>query len=174
MGSLFIGCFIGGRLLRGVCLTYSRQRPERCRMAIAEGRRLGGFLCPYAERTYGALRLPEITLSGFSRSVFRLFAISVSFLPGCTMSSAVFASSPVASDLFGQSVGNDRKALFRSFALCFQDFFGCRKFRFYLIPGPPECPQDEASDGGGQCQPTAGLPSPPAGSGGDDAGRKGG
>ena len=34
---------------------------------------------------------------------------------------------------------------------------------------PPECPQDEASDGGGQCQPTAGLPSPPAGSGGDDA-----
>ena len=50
------------------------------------------------------------------------------------MSSAVFASSPVASDLFGQSVGNDRKALFRSFALCFQDFFGCRKFRFYLIP----------------------------------------
>lgn len=61
-------------------------------MAIAEGRRLGGFLCPYAERTYGALRLPEITLSGFSRSVFRLFT------------------------------------------LCFQDFFGCRKFRFYLIP----------------------------------------
>lgn len=34
---------------------------------------------------------------------------------------------------------------------------------------PPECPQDEASDGGGQCQPTAGLPPPPAGSGGDDA-----
>ena len=71
----FIGCFIGGRLLCGVCLTYSRQRPERSRMAIAEGCRLGGFLCPYAERTYGVLRLPEITLSGFSRSVFRLFSI---------------------------------------------------------------------------------------------------
>ena len=50
------------------------------------------------------------------------------------MSSAVFASSPVAPDLFGQSVGNDRKALFRLFTLCFQDFFGCRKSRFYLIP----------------------------------------
>lgn len=50
------------------------------------------------------------------------------------MSSAVFASSPVAPDLFGKSVGNDRKALFRLFTLCFQDFFGCRKFRFYLIP----------------------------------------
>lgn len=50
------------------------------------------------------------------------------------MSSAVFASSPVAPDLFGQSVGNDRKALSRLFTLCFQDFFGCRKSRFYLIP----------------------------------------
>ena len=50
------------------------------------------------------------------------------------MLSAVFASSPVVPDLFGQSVGNDRKALFRLFTLCFQDFFGCRKFRFYLIP----------------------------------------
>lgn len=50
------------------------------------------------------------------------------------MLSAVFASSPVAPDLFGLSVGNDRLALFRSFALCFQDFFGCRKSRFYLIP----------------------------------------
>ena len=58
----------------------------------------------------------------------------LSVLPGCIMSSAVFASSPVVPDLFGQSVGNDRKALFRSFTLCFQDFFGCRKFRFYLIP----------------------------------------
>ena len=50
------------------------------------------------------------------------------------MLSAVFASSPVAPDLFGLSVGNDRLALFRSFALCFQDFFGCRKSRFYLNP----------------------------------------
>lgn len=58
----------------------------------------------------------------------------MSVLPGCIMSSAVFASSPVAPDLFGQSVGNDRKALSRLFTLCFQDFFGCRKFRFYLIP----------------------------------------
>lgn len=58
----------------------------------------------------------------------------LSVLPGCIMLSAVFASSPVVPDLFGQSVGNDRKALFRSFTLCFQDFFGCRKFRFYLIP----------------------------------------
>ncbi|MFQ7387218.1 MAG: hypothetical protein ACLRM8_06150 [Alistipes sp.] len=78
-------------------------------MAIAEGCRLGGFLCPYAERTYGALRLPEITLSGFSRSVFRLFSIvcfaRLYYVVGC------FASSPVAPDLFGQSVGNDRKAL---------------------------------------------------------------
>lgn len=58
----------------------------------------------------------------------------MSVLPGCIMLSAVFASSPVVPDLFGQSVGNDRKALFRLFTLCFQDFFGCRKFRFYLIP----------------------------------------
>ena len=58
----------------------------------------------------------------------------LSVLPGCIMSSAVFASSPVAPDLFGQSVGNDRKALSRLFTLCFQDFFGCRKSRFYLIP----------------------------------------
>lgn len=58
----------------------------------------------------------------------------MSVLPGCIMLSAVFASSPVAPDLFGQSVGNDRKALSRLFTLCFQDFFGCRKSRFYLIP----------------------------------------
>ena len=49
-----------------------------------------------------------------------------------------------------------------------------RLFRMPQIPvlsdsQPPECPQDEASDGGGQRQPTAGLPSPPAGSGRDDA-----
>lgn len=50
------------------------------------------------------------------------------------MLSAVFASSPVAPDLFGLSVVSDRLALFRLFTLCFQDFFGCRKFRFYLIP----------------------------------------
>lgn len=58
----------------------------------------------------------------------------MSVLPGCIMSSAVFASSPVAPDLFGQSVVSDRLALFRLFTLCFQDFFGCRKSRFYLIP----------------------------------------
>lgn len=58
----------------------------------------------------------------------------MSVLPGCIMSSAVFASSPVAPYLFGLSVGNDRKALSRLFTLCFQDFFGCRKSRFYLIP----------------------------------------
>lgn len=58
----------------------------------------------------------------------------LSVLPGCIMLSAVFASSPVAPDLFGLSVVSDRLALFRSFALCFQDFFGCRKSRFYLIP----------------------------------------
>lgn len=50
------------------------------------------------------------------------------------MLSAVFASSPVAPYLFGLSVVSDRLALFRLFTLCFQDFFGCRKFRFYLIP----------------------------------------
>lgn len=50
------------------------------------------------------------------------------------MLSAVFASSPVAPYLFGLSVVSDRLALFRLFTLCFQDFFGCRKSRFYLIP----------------------------------------
>lgn len=58
----------------------------------------------------------------------------MSVLPGCIMLSAVFASSPVAPYLFGLSVVSDRLALFRLFTLCFQDFFGCRKFRFYLIP----------------------------------------
>lgn len=58
----------------------------------------------------------------------------LSVLPGCIMLSAVFASSPVAPYLFGLSVVSDRLALFRLFTLCFQDFFGCRKFRFYLIP----------------------------------------
>lgn len=136
-------------------------------MAIAEGCRLGGFLCPYAERTYGDLRLPEITLSGFSRSVFRLFSI-VCFarlyyvvgcfrvVSGCTLSFRPFGrfrpigAFPVIHALFS------------------------RLFRMPQIPvlsdsQSPECPQDEASDGGGQRQPTAGLPLPPAGSGGDDA-----
>ena len=58
----------------------------------------------------------------------------MSVLPGCILLSAVFASSPVAPDLFGLSVVSDRLALFRLFTLCFQDFFGCRKSRFYLIP----------------------------------------
>lgn len=58
----------------------------------------------------------------------------MSVLRGCIMLSAVFASSPVAPYLFGLSVVSDRLALFRLFTLCFQDFFGCRKFRFYLIP----------------------------------------
>ena len=58
----------------------------------------------------------------------------LSVLPGCIMLSAVFASSPVAPYLFGLSVVSDRLALFRLFTLCFQDFFGCRKVRFYLIP----------------------------------------
>lgn len=58
----------------------------------------------------------------------------MSVLPGCILLSAVFASSPVAPYLFGLSVVSDRLALFRLFTLCFQDFFGCRKSRFYLIP----------------------------------------
>lgn len=58
----------------------------------------------------------------------------MSVLPGCILLSAVFASSPVAPYLFGLSVVSDRLALSRLFTLCFQDFFGCRKFRFYLIP----------------------------------------
>ena len=163
----FIGCFIGGRLLCGVCLTYSRQRPERSRMAIAEGCRLGGFLCPYAERTYGALRLPEITLSGFSRSVFRLFSIvcfaRLYYVVGCFCVVSGCARS-------FRPIGRKRpKGAFPGINALFS-----RLFRMPQIPGlsdpqPPERPQDEASDGGGQRQPTAGLSSPPAGSGGDDA-----
>ena len=111
--------------------------------------------------------MPEITLSGFSRSVFRLFSI-VCFarlyyvvgcfrvVSGCTLSFRPFGrfrpigAFPVIHALFS------------------------RLFRMPQIPvlsdsQSPECPQDEASDGGGQRQPTAGLPLPPAGSGGDDA-----
>lgn len=136
-------------------------------MAIAEGRRLGGFLCPYAERTYGALRLPEITLSGFSRSVFRLFSIvcfaRLYFVVGCFRVVSGCARS-------FRSFGRFRPI--GAFPVIHALF--SRLFRMPQIPvlsdsQPPECPQDEASDGGGQRQPTAGLPSPPAGSGRDDA-----
>ena len=163
----FIGCFIGGRLLCGVCLTYSRQRPERSRMAIAEGRRLGGFLCPYAERTYGALRLPEITLSGFSRSVFRLFSIvcfaRLYFVVGCF---CVVSGCALSFRPFGRfrPIG-----AFPVIHALFSRLFRMPQIPVLSDPQPPERPQDEASDGGGQRQPTAGLSSPPAGSGGDDA-----
>ena len=163
----FIGCFIGGRLLCGICLTYSRQRPERSRMAIAEGCRLGGFLCPHAERTYGALRLPEITLSGFSRSVFRLFSIvcfaRLYYVVGCfcVLSGCVRSFRPI---------GRKRpKGAFPVIHALFSRLFRMPQIPVLSDSQPPECPQNEASDGGGQCQPTAGLPSPPAGSGGDDA-----
>lgn len=163
----FIGCFIGGRLLCGVCLTYSRQRPERSRMAIAEGCRLGGFLCPYAERTYGALRLPEITLSGFSRSVFRLFSIvcfaRLYYVVGCFCVVSGCARS-------FRPIGRKRpKGAFPVIHALFSRLFRVPQIPVLSDSQPPECPQDEASDGGGQCQPTAGLPSPLAGSGGDDA-----
>ena len=163
----FIGCFIGGRLLCGVCLTYSRQRPERSRMAIAEGCRLGGFLCPYAERTYGALRLPEITLSGFSRSVFRLFSIvcfaRLYYVVGCFCVVSGCARS-------FRPIGRKRpKGAFPVIHALFSRLFRMPQIPVLSDPQPPERPQDEASDGGGQRQPTAGLSSPPAGSGGDDA-----
>ena len=163
----FYRVFHGGRLLRGVCLTYSRQRSERCRMAIAEGCRLGGFLCPYAERTYGALRLPEITLSGFSRSVFRLFSIvcfaRLYYVVGCfcVLSGCARSFRPI---------GRKRpKGAFPVIHALFSRLFRMPQIPVLSDSQPPECPQDEASDGGGQCQPTAGLPPPPAGSGGDDA-----
>ena len=163
----FIGCFIGGRLLCGICLTYSRQRPERSRMAIAEGCRLGGFLCPHAERTYGALRLPEITLSGFSRSVFRLFSIvcfaRLYYVVGCFCLVSGCARS-------FRPIGRKRpKGAFPVIHALFSRLFRVPQIPVLSDSQPPECPQDEASDGGGQCQPTAGLPSPLAGSGGDDA-----
>ena len=163
----FIGCFIGGRLLCGVCLTYSRQRPERSRMAIAEGCRLGGFLCPYAERTYGVLRLPEITLSGFSRSVFRLFSIvcfaRLYYVVGCFRVVSGCARS-------FRPIGRKRpKGAFPVIHALFSRLFRMPQIPVLSDPQPPERPQDEASDGGGQRQPTAGLSSPPAGSGGDDA-----
>lgn len=136
-------------------------------MAIAEGRRLGGFLCPHAERTYGALRLPEITLSGFSRSVFRLFSIvcfaRLYYVVGCFRVVSGCARS-------FRSFGRFRPiGAFPVIRALFSRLFRMPQIPVLSDSQPPECPQDEASDGGGQRQPTAGLPPPPAGSGGDDA-----
>ena len=137
----FIGCFIGGRLLCGICLTYSRQRPERSRMAIAEGCRLGGFLCPHAERTYGALRLPEITLSGFSRSVFRLFSIvcfaRLYYVVGCfcVLSGCVRSFRPI---------GRKRpKGAFPVIHALFSRLFRMPQIPVLSDSQPPECPQKD-------------------------------
>ena len=120
------------------------------------------FLC----RTYGALRLQEITRPGFSRSVFRLFSAlcfaRLYFVVGCFR------------------VGSGCVRSFRSFG-CFR-LIGAfpviralfsNLFRMLKIPvlsdsQPPEYPQDEASDAGGQRQPAAGLSPPAAGRGEDD------
>lgn len=135
-------------------------------MAIAEGRRLGGFLCPYAERTYGALRLPEITLSGFSRSVFRLFSIvcfaRLYYVVGCFRVVSGCARS-------FRPIGRKRpKGAFPVIHALFSRLFRVPQIPVLSDSQPPECPQNEASDGGGQCQPTAGLPPPAAGRGEDD------
>lgn len=127
-------------------------------MAIAEGCRLGGFLCPYAERTYGALRLPEITLSGFSRSVFWLFSIvcfaRLYYVVGCFCLVSGCARS-------FRPIGRKRpKGAFPVIHALFSRLFRVPQIPVLSDSQPPECPQDEASDGGGQCQPTAGLPPP--------------
>lgn len=116
-------------------------------MAIAEGCRLGGFLCPYAERTYGALRLPEITLSGFSRSVFRLFSIvcfaRLYYVVGCFCVVSGCARS-------FRPIGRKRpKGAFPVIHALFSRLFRMPQIPVLSDPQPPERPQDEASDGGG-------------------------
>ena len=85
------------------------------------------------------------------------------------MVSAVFASSPVAPGIFSANRSETTERRFPVIRALFSRLFRMPQIPVLSDSQPPECPQDEASDGGGQCQPTAGLPSPPAGSGGDDA-----
>ena len=163
----FIGCFIGGRLLCGVCLTYSRQRPERSRMAIAERCRLGGFLCPYAERTYGAFALA-------GNNAVRIFPERFPVVLDCLFCPAVlcrrlFLPRLRLRPIFSANRSETTERRFPVIHALFSRLFRMPQIPVLSDPQPPERPQDEASDGGGQRQPTAGLSSPPAGSGGDDA-----